>query len=60
MPHCLIWCIWRERNAESFDGRSTLEIKSCLLHTLLDWSVVFCHLSCSSLTVLLDHCNFGS
>ena len=36
VPHCLIWCIWRERNAESFEGceRSTLEIKSFFFCTL--------------------------
>ena len=30
VPHCLIWWIWRERNARSFDGceRSLPEIKS--------------------------------
>ena len=62
VPHCLIWCIWCERNARSFERceHSTLEVKSFFLHILLDWSVVFCHLSCSSLTVLLDRCNFGS
>ena len=61
VPHCLLWCIWRERNARNFEGceRSMLEIKSFFLHTLLDWSVVFCHFSCSSLHVLLDHCNLG-
>ena len=61
VPHCLLWCIWCERNARSFEGceRSMLEIKSLFLHTLLDWSVVFCHFSCSSLPVLLDRCNLG-
>ena len=30
VPHCLLWCIWRERNARSFEGceLSLLEIKS--------------------------------
>ena len=37
-PLCLIWCIWRERNARSFKGckRSLLEIKTFFLHTLFD------------------------
>ena len=36
VPHCLIWCIWRERNARSFEGceRSLLETKSFFLHSL--------------------------
>ena len=35
VPHCLMWCIWRERNAHCFEGceRSLLEIKSFFLHT---------------------------
>ena len=30
VPHCLLWCIWRERNARSFEGceLSLLENKS--------------------------------
>ena len=57
-----VLAVWRERNAKSFEGceRSMLEIKSLFfLHTLLDWSVVFCHFSCSSLPILLDRCNLG-
>ena len=62
VPYCLIWCIWRERNATSFEGCecSMLEIKYIFLHTLFDWSLIFSHFSCSSLHVLLDRCNFGS
>ena len=35
VPHCLICCIWHERNARSFEGceRSMLEIKSFFLHS---------------------------
>ena len=59
--HCLMWCIWRERNAHCFEGcgRSLLEIKSFFLHALLVWSVVLSHFSCFSLPLLLDHCNFS-
>ena len=62
VPHCLIWCIWHERNARSFEGceHSTLEIKYFFLQTLLEWSVALSHSSCFSLPVLLDRCNFGS
>ena len=37
VPHCLIWCIWHERNARIFEvcERSLLQIKSFFLHTLL-------------------------
>ena len=62
VPHCLIWCIWRERNARSFEGcdSSLLEIKSFFLHTLFEWSVVFSHFSCSSFSLFLDRCSFVS
>ena len=62
VPHCLMWCIWRERKARCFKGceQSLLEIKSFFLHTLLVWSVALSHFSCFSLPLLLDHCNFGS
>ena len=62
VPHCLMWCIWSERNARCFEGckQSLLEIKSFFLHTLLEWSVAMSHFSCFSLPVLLDHCSFVS
>ena len=62
VPHCLMWCIWSERNARCFEGseRSLLEIKSFFYHTLLVWGVVLSHFSCFSIPVLLDHCNLGS
>ena len=62
VPHCLMWCIWRERNARCFKGceRSLLEIKSFFLHTLPVWSVALSHFSCFSLLALLDYYNFGS
>ena len=33
MPRCIMWCIWQERNAISFESceRSILEIKSFFL-----------------------------
>ena len=62
VPHCLMWCIWSERNARCFVGceRSLLEIKSFFLHTLLVWSVALSHFFCFSLPLLLDHRNFFS
>ena len=61
VPHCLIWCIWRERNARGFESceRSMLEIKTFFLQALFDWSVIFSHFSCFSLPAFLDHCNIG-
>ena len=62
VPHCLMWCIWRERNSRSFEGRerSIVEFKSFFFFTLLEWCLVLPSFSCISLPVLLDHCNLGS
>ena len=60
--HCLMWCIWQEMNARSFERcvRSMLELKSFFFHTLFEWSLGLSHLSCFSLPILHDQCNFGS
>ena len=62
VPHCLFWCLWRERNARCFENweRSILNIKSLFFHTLLDWSVVLPFYTCFSLSDLIDYCNLGS
>ena len=62
VPHCLLWCNWRERNARSFEGRkrSILEFKSFFFFTLLKWCLVLPSFSCLSLPVLFDHCNLVS
>ena len=51
VPHCVLWCLWRETNSTCFKGteRLILEIKSLLLHSIFAW--------CS---VMLDHCYFWS
>ena len=60
--HCLMWCIWRERNARSIEGceRSNLEFKSFVFFSLLKWCLVLPYFSCFSLPALLDHCNLVS
>ena len=42
MPHCLMWCVWRERNNRHFEDleRSVSDLKLFFLKTLLDWVVV--------------------
>ena len=59
VPHCLMWCIWQEQNARSFEGRerSILEFKPFFFFTLLEWCLVLPSCSCFSLPILLDHCN---
>jgi len=39
VPLCLMWCIWRERNARLFENVETsmVEIRKRLLNTLYIW-----------------------
>jgi hypothetical protein len=39
LPLCLMWCIWRERNARHFEDIETsmVELRKCLLNTLYIW-----------------------
>jgi len=47
-PLCLMWCLWRERNARSFDDceNDLLNLKKLVLQTLYTWRV--------TLTTLFD------
>jgi hypothetical protein len=38
-PLCLLWCIWRERNARLFEDVETsmVELRKCLLNMLYIW-----------------------
>jgi hypothetical protein len=37
--HCLMWCLWRERNARTFEDceRNVLDLKLKNFRTLFDW-----------------------
>ena len=60
VPHCLIWCIWRECNSRSFeDGeRNLLDLKFFFFQTFLDWlsAMGFFFFFCS-ICDLMNHCN---
>lgn len=55
VPQCLIWYIWRERNARNFEGCewSIIELKSFFLFSLLDWDRALQAFSCDSFSDLL-------
>ena len=38
VPHCVIWCLWRERNAQHFEDseRSVLDLKLLFFQTLYE------------------------
>ena len=62
VPHCLLWCIWKERNSRCFDDieRSMPNIKLLFFRTLLDWFSVWRNHPFSSILDLLDFCNVCS
>ena len=57
VPHCLMWCLSREKNCRCFeDNKGSLpDLKLFFFRTLLDWLLALQNQSFSS---LLDLCNF--
>jgi hypothetical protein len=60
VPHCVIWCLWRERNARLFEDSesSVVDIKLLFFQTLYTWVNSVGILSINSITELIDHCCF--
>ena len=59
ISHCLMWCLWRERNDRTFNGveKSIPALKFNFLHTFLYWSKAS-HLACSSsMSDLVELCS---
>ena len=59
VPHCLLWCIWKERNSRCFEDieRSIPDIKLLFFRTLLDWFSMWRNHPFSSILDFLDFCN---
>ena len=59
VPHCLMWCIWKERNSRCFEDKehSMLDLKLLFFKTLLDWFSVWRNHPFSSILDLLDFSN---
>ena len=60
IPHCLMWCLWRERNNRSFEGieKNVADLKLLVLRTLFEWVSASCHFPCTTLLEFLDLCSF--
>jgi hypothetical protein len=58
-PHCLMWCIWQERNDRTFNGveKSIPALKFHLLHILLSWAKAAHLVSSCSLSDMIDYCS---
>jgi hypothetical protein len=42
-PLCMMWCLWRERNAGNFEDHEhgIIELKKMVLQTLFSWRVLW-------------------
>ena len=51
IPHCLMWCLWRERNNSCFEDseRSISDLKLFFFRTFLDWLFALRNQSFSSI-----------
>ena len=60
IPHCLMWCLWRERNSRCFEDieRSIPNLKLLFFRTLMDWLFALQNQSLPSFIDFLDSCNF--
>ena len=61
VPHCLMWCLWRERNSRCFEDieRSIPDLKLFFFRTLLYWLFSLQKQSFPSFIDFLDSCNFS-
>ena len=59
VPHCLMWCIWKERNSRCFEDNecSMPDLKLLFFRTLLDWFSMWRNQHFSSILDLLVFCN---
>ena len=62
IPHCLMWCLWRERNSRCFEDyeNSIPDLKLLFFRTLRDWLFALQSQSFPSFIDFLDSCNFFS
>jgi hypothetical protein len=61
IPHCLMWYIWRERNARTFEGceLSIVEMKQLFYRVLMDWMAAIGSVRFSDMIDFLDHCSLS-
>jgi hypothetical protein len=59
IPHCLMWCLWRERNVHTFEDckQNVLALKLQFLQTLFDWMIATDLFSFSFFLDFIDSCS---
>uniref|UniRef100_A0A2N9FZM9 Reverse transcriptase domain-containing protein n=1 Tax=Fagus sylvatica TaxID=28930 RepID=A0A2N9FZM9_FAGSY len=59
IPHCIMWCLWRERNIRMFEGceLNIVELKLQFYCYLIDWLSATGLFSFSNLLDLIDYCS---
>ena len=59
IPHCLMWCIWQERNNRCFEDfeMSIADLKQFFFKTLSDWMSIIGSHSIFSVYDLMNACN---
>ena len=59
VPHCMMWCLWRERNARTFEGceTSVVDLKLQFYRCLFDWLTNTGLFSFSNVFDLIDICS---
>jgi hypothetical protein len=57
-PLCVMWCLWRERNARNFEDceHEIMELKKRVLQTLFSWRVLWHSSQVSTFAEFLDLC----
>jgi hypothetical protein len=60
VPHCLMWCLWRERNLRTFEGceKHVADLKLLFLRTLFEWMGSTRLFGFSSFLEFIDSCCF--
>ena len=60
VPHCVMWCLWRERNGRHFEDckGSVSALILLFFHTLYEWVFSLGIFSINSMTDLIDYCSF--
>ena len=59
IPHCLLWCVWREQNLRTFEGLEMAipDIQLNFFRMLFDWIHVLGVFSFSSFQDVIDLCS---